>query len=249
MTAVTKMRYRKSPIIESVVEFRFAEELTDAKLRKLNEKFRKKFPDIREQKEFEVHLNIDDSTVEKKEKTVTYHADEDQQWLIGLDYKRLICSHKAPYGGFEDFFAHISYAYEAMSKVAARRKLERVGMRYINRIDLPVVKGQDVAFEKYLNLKINIPEFIKSVTGYEMVFTFNLPEIVSACRVSSSVRDNVLINHASFFIDIDIFKEHDFPANEFEVLDYISGLQSIKNELFESFITDPARDMFNASDT
>jgi uncharacterized protein (TIGR04255 family) len=50
----------------------------------------------------------------------------------------------------------------------------------------------------------------------------------------------------SFSLDIDVWRQVDVPQKDNDVLELLGKMRDAKNQLFETFITDKARDLFNA---
>ena len=69
-----------------------------------------------------------------------------------------ICSRLAPYTGWDDFFARTVRAWEVWRKSAGHTVLSRIGVRYVNRIDVPVANTALVRPEDVLNVFPKSPE-------------------------------------------------------------------------------------------
>ena len=54
-----------------------------------------------------------------------------------------------------------------------------------------------------------------------------------------------LIDHVSLLLDIDLFKDQNVPQKDNEVWELFSHLHRQKNKIFEAFITDKARELFD----
>lgn len=245
MEAAKQLTYEKPPIIEAVVEFRFSPELSETELRRLSKAFSNSYPEVDEQLDYTIKYDIATEAVDKDQKKNLIRSTSDQSRGLLIKRDGISCSVRAPYSGYDLFREDIVQCWKTVHSTLGFRKLERVGMRYINRVDLLMVNNL-VDYERYLNLRINLPEEFPPISSYQMGFTFNVPEILSESRISSSVQHGVVLNHASFFLDIDIGRTFDLPQREDKIFDIVDTMRTEKNRLFETFITDEARELFNA---
>jgi uncharacterized protein (TIGR04255 family) len=81
------------------------------------------------------------------ERTQFLRADE--KCFVQLEPNFLAINHLPPYPTWEGFRPLIYEAYQAYLDVALPAKLNRIGLRYINRLTFP---GKQIQFETYLNL-------------------------------------------------------------------------------------------------
>lgn len=237
--------YPNAPIIEAVVEFRFENSIDEHEIKNISSNLSRFLPDEESKPDVDIQIDLNLKDHKINQTSVVIRSSSDQTRLAVIRPNSLICSVKAPYKNFEDFENHISDVWESSYRVTGFRKIVRVGMRYINRIDLLMDDGK-VEYEDYLNLKINLPNELELITSYDINFAFEIPEIKSGARIHSNVVKDIVINHASFFLDIDIGRLVDVPQKRAEIFALLREFRSHKNRLFETFITDKARALFHA---
>jgi len=72
-----------------------------------------------------------------------------------------------------------------------------------------------------------------------------VPEVEGQVIVNASTIPSPLIDHASLLLDIDLFREQALPQKDEDIWELFGLLRRQKNVLFESFITDRARELFD----
>ena len=166
--------YPKPPIIEAVVEFRFESEISDHVLETICKKLRDEYPTQQQLKVQQFSIEAGDKpslqTTEEFGRKIT---NEDGTDIVSLGPRAFSVSRLAPYKFYDDFAADISVVWDVVYKQSGYRKINRIGMRYINRIDVEM--NDNVArYEDFLNLKINIPEKFDTIVHYELSFQIPL---------------------------------------------------------------------------
>ena len=169
-------KYKNSPIIEALCEFRFEAgtpwDLTIPGL--LYERIRQTFPGKRPAKHFEVTLAPTPGQV-KHQLVATDRMQflrEDEKALLQVDRDLLVVNHLKPYPTWTEFLPLIRQAFKAYGDVANPKGLRRIGLRYINRIEIP---GPRVELEDYLNFRpfvgAGLPQdFASFIVGIEIPY-------------------------------------------------------------------------------
>lgn len=237
--------YKNAPIIEAVAEFRFEQEIASDAVNAIAKKVKVNFPNEQDVTFRELSVEVDTAKVETKDDARKKLSNDDETNTVIISPSSFSISRLAPYTTFDDLHDICSNVWDIERKVCGYRKLERIGLRYINRIDLPYINGE-VKFEDYFYLRINIPEKYDSIGKYSLQFDVPLPDINCLGRIKSSIGGDVLIGHAAFFVDIDVMRTKLVPQRKNEIFALLRKMRLAKNDLFESFITDNARRIFDA---
>jgi uncharacterized protein (TIGR04255 family) len=124
--------------------------------------------------------------------------------------------------------------------------LIRLGIRYINRIDVPIKQALMIDIDAYLVFRPEIPNFAKSpLTGFMVQATKPTDHLHWNVSVSSTMMSPPpLIDHFSLVLDIDVFRTEQIPGREPDLWATVDEARPIKNCIFESCITDEARKLF-----
>ena len=239
--------YKRPPITEAVIGITFAEPLDSAKLGKADKKFAKIYPQHIEVQDFDVKIqldqagraNADSTTVAKGHRRSSLDADE----LLVLWPSVFVVSQLAPYPGWEAFIGRCERDWRTWRQVAGYREIRRIGLRFINRIDIPIVDDK-AEHEKYLNIYARLPNLIGSVNGYSTQIATENEEIKCLLKVNSGTVHTPLLGHSSFLLDIDFGRMIDVPQRDEEIFALLSEIRVKKNEVFEACITKRARRLF-----
>lgn len=238
--------YVSAPIIEAVVEIRFDEAFDEQQIKKVATKLGSYLPEIDEVDHVNIELKLPEEKIERSKEQRFRLSNSDQTLTCIIAKDRIIISQFAPYSDYSFFENHIKKCWEIAYKHQGFRPISRIGMRYINRIDLAWDESGSIDYEDFFNLRINLPEEFHTLTGYKIEFTFPIKEAGLKSRIISTVAEGQIIGHASFFLDIDVYGDTDVPQKKSELLSYLQRCRAQKNDLFETFITDKARGLFNA---
>jgi len=126
--------------------------------------------------------------------------------------------------------------------IAVYRKIARIGVRYINRIDIPW-PGGPIDLSKYLRLQIDVPQppfpHISQQTA-QVVFDFDDCQVI----VNMGVVPSALVDHFSYALDFDFGRDRAVPQADADIWNYIESIRERKNMLFEASITDRTRTLF-----
>ena len=119
----------------------------------------------------------------------------------------------------------------------------RIGVRYINRIDIPI-SGPIVEYEKFINVYPKLPDVLGPVNAYGVQAVLPIVDIGCKLTLNSAIVASPILDHASFVVDQDISKEVDAPQSDNAIYELLSEIRKRKNIIFEACITDSARELF-----
>ncbi|MHB9102848.1 MAG: TIGR04255 family protein [Sulfuricella sp.] len=90
---------------------------------------------------------------------------EDMTQLLMLWPSSFNLSQLAPYPGWDNFFDRFVRDWSIWKRTIGFQKISRIGVRYINRIDIPVT-GTITKYEEFLNIYPKLPESLDPIFGY-----------------------------------------------------------------------------------
>lgn len=153
----------------------------------------------------------------------------------------------APYPGWEHLRDHENSVWQKWKAETPRHPIERIGVRFINRIDVPITDDDSIAVPDYLNFCPNAApitheamlNFLLRVTvpTYDSQWTANI--------TTTTLGSTQIPKHHSLLLDIDIFRTADIPIRDDVLWPMIDTARLIKNDLFERCITDRTRKLFS----
>jgi uncharacterized protein (TIGR04255 family) len=184
-------------------------------------------------------------TTEAKREHIGYRIEAPgRTHVIQLQQEGFTFSRLQPYIGWEATIAEARRVWKHYEQLANPLQVNRLGVRYINRLDIPLPAGD---ISRYLltapALAANIPQ---QISGYAMELQLPQPDLPKTTAVmrqglTPPPRDNVL----SIILDIDVFKAVEFPASYAGIWNEFETLHRRENFLFESTITDTVRELLS----
>lgn len=249
-------QYARPPITEAVIEFRFDPVISQDALGEFVRDVQGQYPTAEQSYEVTVELKVPASGGEpvatpEMELAGYKITGRDETDLILLAADRIATVRLAPYCGWEQFLEITQNNYALLRNISGYRKIVRVATRYINRIDIPVARSDSIWTSKsintteYLLLEPQIPKIIPKISSFSSQFVGFVPEIHGKVLVNAGIVSSPLIDHVSLLLDIDLFKDQNLPQKENELWDLLAAFRIQKNILFEAFVTDKARELFD----
>ena len=240
-------RYAKSPIIEVVCEFRVDPatpwDLTTPGF--IYEKISETFPhrESRVMQEVEITQQHGEVRQEVRSQERALFLAEDRRRFVQVGRHMLAVNALAPYPTWEVFFPLVEQALDALAGTADIEGLQRIGLRYINHIDIP---SPGVRVDEYLEFRPYLGERLPREVA-EFLLTCILPFAGGRdlCRVQSarSMTGEEDRNATRFVLDLDYFLAK--PAVRLgKALEWVRAAHERAVEAFEGCITDKARELF-----
>jgi uncharacterized protein (TIGR04255 family) len=236
--------YTRPPVIEAVIEFQFAAPIGAREQERLRDKLKKFYPAIELQTEYQVAITPAGAHTTPGQIGYKLTAANASDICI-IRRNSLACSQLAPYTGWDTINSNARRNLDIADKILSRPTISRIGVRYVNRIDVPLeqIAGKDVSV--YLKTGVALPEGLAgAMRAYSVSVDFD--DALSGTRtvVNSGIAPPALIDHISIMLDIDVSLQQDIPVKRDDAWQAIEDLRSVKNRVFESLITDATRDLF-----
>lgn len=167
----------------------------------------------------------------------------DREYIVQAKLDGFAFSRLEPYIDWRDLRDNAKTAWAAYRSLLRPTAAGRIGVRYINRLDIPS-DDRHVTLEQYFRvypeLPSDIPQNITNVFLRLQIPQTDLPEQVTMIITqtgSPPAREGVV----SIVLDIDVFATGLF--SEEAIWDKIEMLRARKNQAFEACITDKTRDL------
>lgn len=240
--------YIHPPIIDAVIELRFAEELSEAEKFKLSEKFADEYELAEELVSQRISVSVNPNSISASSDILDRFVKRskiDQPHIVNIGTKIFGTGVLAPYDGWESLFERFRDGWKKVRKHTKHRTIDRIGVRYVNRLDLKPNGEGVVDYEDFLNLRINLPSDFQSIFDYDLTFRTVIESIGCGVTVRSGLAPPAVPGRSSFFLDVDVWKDLGAPQKEADVYKLLQDMRVEKNNLFETFITDRARELFN----
>ncbi|MCZ6804020.1 MAG: TIGR04255 family protein [Proteobacteria bacterium] len=244
---MTEFQYKRAPITEAIVEFRSAIPVDEKKRKKALKKLSQLYENHNPfpLRDIKLEVNREGETKTKTtESTLDKFSSNDMTQQLQITDISFGVSQLAPYNGWEQYYLRIKRDWETWRRTVSFRPIERAGMRYINRIDLPLT-GSLVHYEDYLEVYPEIPALLDPTSDHSLNVRVRLTDIESVLNLKSAVVESPLPDHMAIVLDLDIGRTYQTPPDDEELYSFISQARIKKNEIFEACITDKARELFS----
>jgi uncharacterized protein (TIGR04255 family) len=215
-------------------------------------------PTIKNERSFQVGVGPDGAQVVSgsEERFIGWRAEQkgEANWIVqvGGDRITLNCVRpqswpRGPYVGWMAIEQRFRRLLETTERQYANLSPKRVGVRYINRILLPMNSVPD----RYFTLALQAPRKLKCVFSFDWQQTWS--EFEGNPGYSATVRlGRLAVEEAQFagrwglLLDIDVFNlmVADAPDRG-RLLHWIGEAHNVENEVFEASITDALRAELN----
>jgi uncharacterized protein (TIGR04255 family) len=239
--------YTRPPITEAVIGINFEAPLDEKELEKGNSKFLKQYPrhqllqnvSLKVAVNQEGHANADGTRIAKGHR----RTNDDVNELLVLRHSEFIVSQLAPYPGWDSFAKRFVRDWKIWKRLVGYRAISRVGVRFINRLDIPLKEG-GIEHEKYLKVFPALPDIVPVVQAYAIQAQAPLDDIKSTLIINSAIVPAPILGHGSFLLDLDIGRTLDVPQSDEDMFDLLNQFRTKKNEVFEACISNHARRLF-----
>jgi uncharacterized protein (TIGR04255 family) len=238
-------KYKAPPIVEAVCEFRLTPDtpwdLTIPGL--FYEKVRGTFPNREQRVIQEVELTHEPQGLQQQIRTserILLFSDN-RKMLVQVGPRMLAINALKPYPTWQGLKPHIVKAWESLRDIVEVRGIQRIGLRYINRIELPdsPMKISEY-FEFYPLIGSRLPQnAVNFITGADFDYTDGRDR----CRLQLTHASNTQENK-TFMLDIDYFLAKPRAVDISDALSWVEEAHGRVEEVFEGCITDRLRAMF-----
>lgn len=246
------MRYKKAPILEAVLEFRWTstkslEDLTAAIELPLFGEFEEPKPRHR----INASVDIKEGAYSEDRKHIGYEVGlKDGSELVFLEEEKFVFIQRAPYDTWEYFSNRALGIFEPVREFMDISELSRVGTRFVNRIDIPLSQAGNFDTDEYIAMSFDGPRNdIGVVDEFQMRIVKPITEdrnVLYALTVA--VSPSPLKDHGAIILDIDVFSRQTISTAGDEFVNLLSKMHEEKNDIFEACITDKTRELFGGEE-
>lgn len=246
MSSDQSNKYRSPPITEAVIEIRTTTPMDEKTEEKVVTKLRTKYPKRSDQDELNVSIlptGGGQIVVDKKHKACRLsNPDENEVLLVArssIAYSRL-----APYPGWDEFREQAKGVWNTWKNARQNNAIERIGLRFINRIDVPTQGRTEFRIEEFLNIYPQTPRMFNNPLDSYMIQVKLAVQDQWITTITSTPVPSPLLGHGSFLLDVDVYRTDDIPVKEDELWMLIESARTIKNSVFDGCVTEQTKELF-----
>lgn len=251
---MTRRVYKNPPIEEALCEFRFESMAEWDPMLPLvfREKVKESYPGKPVQRtpiEANLHAGSDKagaSFLLKQELGRIQFPNEDGKALVSIGRNVLSAHMLRPYQRWEEFRPRIQEALNQYVDTMPCDGVQRIGLRYINKIEIPSTGSLDL--NRYFTTPpITPPGFPSRITSF-IVRTEHMYEDEPIKLIMTFTDASAKEGLAAFLLDLDLVCEwSDSPLPAEEAMLKVDILRERERNAFEQLITEDSRGLFNAT--
>lgn len=243
-------RYKYPPVTEAVIGVNFAQNFSNDLLKSVSTKLAKNYPIHQPLQNLSFNLNLNAQTDGSHQSFTQVeaghrHSSPDMTELALALPNSFVVSQLAPYPTWDVFLKRFKRDWKHLKRSLGHQEIKRVGLRYINRIDIPTI-SPIVHHEHFLNVFPQVPDILSPLMAGAIQTVSYVDEIKCKVTLNSGLVESPILNHTSFLLDLDVAREIELPRNDEELFALLDSMRLKKNQIFEACISQRARDeIFN----
>ena len=174
-----KIHYTHPPITEVILQFVLSVPVDRKKMEKAAKQLALKYDDYRHGFEEKFEVDVSKSEIKKSEKRPfdDFRSNDLSQQLL-IKEKSFTLIQLAPYCGWDHLITRFRRDWGIWSEVVGFQQVERVGLRYVNRVDVPL-EGDIYLNEQYVSVCPNVPESLGLANRHAINMSFPLKDLES----------------------------------------------------------------------
>lgn len=240
-------QYRNAPLSEAICDFRFepGEPWDGSEPGRLYERLQEQFPKREPVLTFEQSITERPGEISHRVAPVERLRllSESGSSLIQVGMHQLSVHHLPVYPGWPRFRPMIVDALGKYREVANPNGFRRIGLRYINRIQLP---GDGIELEHYFDfyphVGNNLPQDLRM---FGVVVHFSYDDYRDAMRMQLGNSETDDPGTSAFILDLDYFLNHPETIELGAIVDWLETAHARIEEAFEGCLTQPLRALFD----
>jgi len=243
LTRKSETHYDHAPIVEAVIEIQLQlpRSIGVTDLLRFHSTVSSEYPDKQEQHAFEISMSGPQNPPSTSGRLAGYRfISSDQKQIIGVRTDSFSFSRTAPYDRWESMREEAHRLWSIFRSTLGPERLTRVGVRYINRIDVPA-RSEGVNLDDYFETAPRIASSLpQRLTNFFMRLQIPIDEgmlLITETSVAPPAQ-----NLISTLLDIDVYAQQE-NLDETTAWQTLERLRHEKNRVFEACITDRVRDL------
>ena len=238
--------YAKPPIIEAVIEVRFSDAANQEQLEKLLAKKKSNYT-VQPQQDVSIKIYNDNSAISTStEKRAIWYKlidNEDISNIVQIKNDALSVSRLPLYEGWETLLEKFKNSSDWYTHKKFK-SLSRIGVRYINRIDIPTTNGR-LELSDYFNIYPNAPKENFPDLNHFLMQTISKLDSDRVLTINMRSVESILLNHTSFIFDLDISQTSNLPVSSAKLYETLDLIRGQKDKFFEDLLTEKCKELFN----
>lgn len=243
----TDLRYKKAPILEAVLAFDWAPQKPlvelEAVLKSANFDG---FEEPKKRVQFETDVDIESSAFSHRQRQLGFQTTlRDGSEIVFLEEGKFVFVQPAPYNRWEHFSQRAVALLSPTVSALGIEEFSRVGLRFVNRIDIPNQSPSGINTDQYVTVKFDGPRLDRrEIEEFQMRVVKPTEKEGLAYALVLATTASPLPDHSAILLDIDVFTRQPLPSAGRKLIQTLDEMRSEKNDIFEKCLTDRARELF-----
>jgi uncharacterized protein (TIGR04255 family) len=234
----------RAPITEAMIDIRVeqAPGASPDDLRALHPFLAVDYPQIAERKSLAVRIRgADPQMVTRSAPTPDgfFFKSTDGRQVVQARSDGFAFSRLRPYKSWSGLRLEAQRLWDQYARVTKPARIVRVGVRYVNRIDLPQPFNTDDYFRTTLHLPDELPQLISS-----MFLRFSLMYPEGTADVTLAIASDTPPDAVAVIFDIDVSRELSLAPASTEVWALLDRFRLVKNDIFFNSLTPRTLELF-----
>jgi uncharacterized protein (TIGR04255 family) len=246
----------RSPVCEGLIDIRIQPLSLEALpiIEGLHTNFSSRFPNKQTQYEISSSLKIEESKVTtniKTPNTLGYLFESlDKKKLVqfrrdGFTFNQLKPDHDEIWPGWESFKSEARELWDLYSQAMNFDNVERLALRYINKIVLKGKSGTGIDLDDYLTAAPQIPSPLpQTLMNYFTRVEFPFPKVNGWGIIIMTPHPEKSPNTIKITLDIEVFQRKTMPLDNDLIWSSLDQFRDAKNEIFDASLTKKAKELF-----
>jgi uncharacterized protein (TIGR04255 family) len=239
----------RAPIVEALIDFRVEADptLVVEDLEKVRDALGvDAYPEAHKQRTVNATLQLEAEaepvSVSSRDHIGFAFRSVDQLHVVQVQRGGFSFSRLAPYTNWDDLIAGANAAWGKYVQIAKPRRVTRIAVRTINRIELPRPTGD---LREWIRIVPELPPSLpQSISEMFVRFVVPVPlEQAVVILTETLPAGQVTGDRLSAILDVDVFREAEFPIDD-RLWAALKPLRRVKNEFFFECLTPRALELF-----
>jgi len=240
----------RAPIVEAILDFRVGSldpDFQPEAFLSLKDRLREHYPVAEERRFFQASFEFREGKAMPPEEKFgglqgyNFKSEDGRnvaQFRVdGFTYNRL-----APYTSLDEIRPAALDLWGLYVELAKPEKLDRLALRYINRIAIP---SKGTLAEYFQVLPTHFPGSPKYLATFVTRISSHDPDTGYFANVGQALERGVDPLLATVTIDIDVYRVSDLAVESQKLVPIIEGLRKMKNEIFFGAITEATAELYS----
>jgi uncharacterized protein (TIGR04255 family) len=237
--AIPRKKLQRPPVVEALVDIKAKTDVSEETLRNLGADLKTDFPRLKVLRNVQSKVDVKDGKlVPPATMPILFSGvqllSEDNTRIAQFRPDGFTFNSLRPYGGGDELLSTALRLWNRFREAATPGAVTRIAVRYINRLELPLVEGANI--DTYLTTAPKVPDHLPAVGQFLVqVFAQNPGEpgyVVLTQRLFMEDSKPVAL------LDIDTVLEGEEVIEKVSLADALTSLRARANRSFFSLITD-----------